>query len=330
MAHNLTVRENGFVEMAYFGDRPWHGLGQQIEDETIQTNAERFQAACGNDWNVETFPIFGLDGQGNSIPMSDYVQGVRRCDNGLILGSVGPAWQPLQNKNAFEWFQPFLDSGLARLVTGGSIDEGRQIWAMAEIKGGYAEIRDEDSVVNYLMLSNSHDGTTAVRVGFTPIRIVCQNTLRMATSSKASKLIRIKHGAKTQMRIDQLQGIVDLANQEFVATAAQFQAMAGKDINAADLKKYVRICLMGEKDATEIAESDTSTRMKNLIEQVCTLAVIGKGNEGKSVWDAYNGVTEYYNWVNGRNNNNRMKNLWFGTTQDKMADAFNAAMALVA
>ena len=110
-----------------------------------------------------------------------------------MLGVVGPRYTILQNQDAFKWFQPFLEAKEAALHTAGSLRGGSRIWVLAKLNREPLVIAQGDEVEKYLLLSHSHDGSLAVRVGFTPIRVVCQNTLSMAHNADASKLIRFKH-----------------------------------------------------------------------------------------------------------------------------------------
>src|SRR6516164_7898989 len=91
-----------------------------------------------------------------------------------------------------------------------------------------------------IRLSHGHDGSLAVRCGFTPIRVVCQNTLSMAHGSAASKLIRCKHTRDVHENLANIREVMNLANQEFEATADQHRLLARKSINQADLTKYVK------------------------------------------------------------------------------------------
>ena len=99
-----------------------------------------------------------------------------------MLGIVGPRFAVLQNKDAFGWFQPFLDAKEAALHTAGSLRGGSRIWVLAKLNRDPLVIAAGDEVEKFILLSHGHDGRLAVRGGFTPIRVVCQNTLRWRTA----------------------------------------------------------------------------------------------------------------------------------------------------
>src|SRR5262249_44118694 len=146
-----------------------------------------------------------------------------------------------------------------------------------------------DEVEKFILLSHGHDGSLAVRCGFSPVRVVCANTLAMAHGSDASRLIRVKHTRDIHENLANVREVMDLANQEFEATAEQYRRLARKSVNQADVRKYVKRVLKIE------SEEDISARSKNLIEEIVGLAETGRGNDLPSIrgtyWSAYNGVS---------------------------------------
>src|SRR5579871_4073541 len=184
MSHEVEKR-NGKAQMMYVGEVPWHGLGTRFE--TAPSLAEAIVAA-GLNWEVQKVALqtVGLNLDVPAMAMQ------RKSDN-KILGVVGKEWHPLQNSEAFEFFTPFVDEKQAEINTAGSLRGGQRIFVLAKIKRDPMEIVPGDAVEKYILLSNSHDGSQAVRVGFTPIRVVCANTLAMAIGDGASQLIRLRH-----------------------------------------------------------------------------------------------------------------------------------------
>jgi phage/plasmid-like protein (TIGR03299 family) len=181
-----------------------------------------------------------------------------------------------------------------------------------------------DEVEKFVLLSHSHDGSLAVRVGFSPIRVVCSNTLAMAHGSAASQLIRCKHTKDIQKNLENIRETMNLANQEFEATAEQYRLLARKSINQADLNKYIRRVLK--------VEDEPSTRMKNTIDEIIGLCESGKGNDLPSIkntlWSSYNGVTEWLSYQRGNNQNNRLNSLWFGDSANINKNALNTALEM--
>jgi phage/plasmid-like protein (TIGR03299 family) len=296
MAHEIET-------MAYFGRLPWHGLGTAL-DEADLYDWQSASKKAGLDWSVDLVPLLTADTQAKVTHRA-----VRRTSDGKVLGVVGPRYAPLQNRDAFGWFQPFLDAKEAALHTAGSLRGGSRIWVLAKLNRDPLVIAQGDEVEKYILLSHGHDGSLAVRAGFTPIRVVCQNTLSMAHGSDASKLIRVKHTKDVLENLANIREIMDLANAEFEATAEQYRLLARKSINQADLRKYVRRVL-------KIDEENPSTRSLNIVEEIVRLAETGRGNDLPSIrgtyWSAYNGVSEYLTYNRGRSEDNRLNSLWFG------------------
>lgn len=289
--------------MFYVNETPWHGLGNKLD--APPTVAEAIIQA-GLDWEVGLKNLQTVDGQ--PVPARATV----RKSDGSILGVVGPRYVPLQNQDAFGWFQPFVDSGLVNLHTAGSLHDGKKVWVLAEIMREPSVIAQGDEIAKFLTLSNSHDGTTAIRVGFTPIRIVCANTLAMAHSAKGSKLIRVRHTSSSRINLDNLREIMDTVNAEFEANADQFRFLASRNFNQSDVRKYVKAVLGVDK----VEDTDLPTRTKNNMEKILGLIENERQSFGSirgTWWAAYNGVNEYFNYNQGRNADNRLGSLWFGT-----------------
>lgn len=288
--------------MFYTGATPWHGLGEKLEE--APTISEAIEAS-GLNWEVGTKDLVTVDGQ--SVPARATY---RKSDNS-ILGVVGPRYVPLQNKSAFEWFQPFVDAGECSLHTGGSLSNGQKVWVLAQLNRDPSEIVSGDEVQKFILLSNSHDGTTAIRVGYTPIRVVCVNTLAFAHSHKESNLLRIRHTRSSKTALDNVRDIMDNINAQFEATAEQYRFLASRDFNQADVQKYVKVLLGVDKKAPE----DIKTRTQNILTEI--LATIEGPKQSMpgvrgTWWAAYNGFNEYLNYTKGRNTNNRLESLWFG------------------
>lgn len=313
MAHTIET-------MAFFGKTPWHGLGTKL-DETDLFSWEKASAKAGLDWTVELQDLQTMDG----ITVDH--KAVKRMTDNSILGVVGPRYVPLQNSEAFQWFQPFLEAKEVALHTVGSLKGGSRIWVLAKLQRDNLEIAKGDEVEKFILLSHSHDGSLAVRAGFTPIRVVCQNTLSMAhNASSSSKLIRIKHTKDVIKNLENIRNTMNVANSEFEATAEQYRALARKSISSNDLRKYINTVLKVEDDGEQ------STRSKNIVDEIIGYAESGMGNNLPSVkgtwWTAYNGVNEWLTYSRGNNTDNRLNSLWFGPNATTNKHALDTAIEL--
>jgi phage/plasmid-like protein (TIGR03299 family) len=294
-------------QMMYVGQTPWHSLGKQFIEAPSLDEAI---IAAGLDWKVVTEQVFSQAGE--ILP----ALATRRSSDSRILGVVGPKYTPLQNSEAFDFFKPFVEGGEAVIETAGSLRMGQRVFVLLKLKLDPMDIVKGDAVQKYVLLSNSHDGTLAVRVGFTPVRVVCSNTLAMAINSQASKLIRVRHTKNVVNNLESIREVMNLANAEFEATATQFRMLAAKEINQADLEKYVKLVFNTNKKLAE-AEGDVSTiNNKRIINAIQPLFEKGRGNDLPGVrgtlWAAYNGITEYLQYERGEDAQNRLDQMWFG------------------
>ena len=316
MAHEI---ENMF----YMNETPWHRLGTRVIE--IPTADEAIVAA-GLNWKVETKPLFMADG--TQVPNKAVV---RDSDNS-VLGVVGENYQPLQNKDAFNFFNPFVESGLATFETAGSLRQGKRVWILAKINKDPMTIVSNDIVEKYVLLAHGHDGLMSVRVGFTPIRVVCANTLAMSISDSGSALLRVKHTKNLQDNLDKVAQIMNLANQKFEATAEQYRFLASREINAKDLEKYVKLVFVGPK--YEQMEAEGLTPARDVLPKVIQLFENGRGNSMLGVrgtaWAAYNAVNEYLGYERGADEQSRLDKMWFGDSANLNKKALDVALAMVA
>lgn len=298
---------------------PWHGIGKQVSED-ITTNQAIVEA--GLDWRVDMVPLYtgkpGLvDPQGNPITVADLeapAKATIRSDTGEILGVVGNRFHPLQNPDAFKFFDQFLDAGEATLEVAGALCGGKRIFILAKIKRDPMQIVSDDIVEKYILLAHAHDGTLSVHAGLTPIRVVCMNTLRLALSDRESQLIRIRHTARVNENLDLVKETINVADAKFEATAEQYRFLTTREVNQADLERYVRRVFVPGQD-----ENDDETG-KRIVNNVTPLFEEGMGNNIAGVrgtwWAAYNAVTQYLTYNRGKDAGKRLNQTWFGSGAD--------------
>jgi phage/plasmid-like protein (TIGR03299 family) len=283
--------------MMYVGKTPWHGLGVALEQPP--TAAEAI-AAAGLQWEVEKQDIYLEEGE---EPIEDWSAVVRQ-DTEAVLGVVGNTWRPLQNEEAFAFFDPFIQAGAAQYHTAGSLKEGRYVWVLAKLAGDPMQVAKDDLVERYLLLSNSHDGKAAINVRFTPVRVVCWNTLTMAESDNASPFLRIRHKGNVQDTLRHVQGVVDVTNRTFAATLEQYRFLASRQVE--NLQQYIVDVLQVTLDPE---------RPPRAIEPIMALFEEGRGQDNKAIrgtyWAAYNAVTEFVDHQRGRDAS-RLHAAWYG------------------
>jgi len=304
-------------QMMFVGATPWHGLGNKLDEAPTISEAI---AAAGLDWEVGLKDLVTTDGQ--PVP----ARATYRKTDDSILGVVGPRYTPLQNDAAFNWFQPFLDAGECNLHTAGSLHNGQKVWVLAQLNRDNSEIVKGDEVGKFILLSNSHDGTTAIRVGYTPIRVVCANTMAVAHSKgSGSKLIRIRHTASSKVNLENVRDIMDNINAEFDATAEQYRFLASKNFNQADVRRYVKVMLNIEGTPDEQIKTRTRNIMDDILATIEGPKQSMPGVKG-TYWAAYNGFNEFLNYTKGRTADNRIDSLWFGLNANDNAKALQTAV----
>ena len=170
-----------------------------------------------------------------------------------------------------------------------------------------------DDVLKYLLLSNGHDGLVSVKVGFTPQRVVCMNTLRAAHQHSASRLLRVKHTQRVNETLLEVRDVINVVDREFEATAEQYRLLSKHQVNAKDLDRYVRV-VFGLPEKAE--GSEEKQKGDRVVSKIIPLFEKGRGNDMPGVrgtlWAAYNSVTEFLTHGRGRSEETRIDSLWFG------------------
>src|SRR6056300_1455706 len=172
--------------MAYAGKVPWHGLGVPVSNDL--TPAQMMEKA-GLDWKVRELESF-VDFDGKRLPTGQ--KSLIRETDGRILTNVGENWNPVQNEKAFEFFSEYVMAGDMEMHTAGSLKDGQMVWALAKVKDSF-EILGGDRVDSYLLFSNPHQYGKSIDIRFTPIRVVCNNTLTFSLESKAERSVCVGH-----------------------------------------------------------------------------------------------------------------------------------------
>lgn len=234
MAHELEI-VNGKASMFYAGDTPWHGLGTRVDE--VLTAAEALTAG-GLDWTVDKVPAWDRLADGTFVQVPGRFH-IRRSSDDKILGAVGGDYNPIQNVEAFEFFDALVDSGEAKYETAGSLFGGKKIWLTAKIGDGF-QVCGED-YLGYLLISTTHDGSRAFTAATTFIRVVCNNTETMAMN-----------GAKTKWTLHHKQTLAGRVQE-----ARDSLAMTHKAIDAFDVEVQRLIQVQVDADKFKaIIESD--------------------------------------------------------------------------
>lgn len=230
---------------------PWAKLGTQVEE--AQTSADALRLA-GLDWTVEQRPVYL---EGTDIPIPNYKANVRDRD-GTVLGIVTDRYQVIQNTEAFAWTDALI-GGDVRYETAGSLKDGRKIWLLAKMP--MAKVAGDD-VEPYLCFANTHDGSGAVKVCMTPIRVVCQNTLNLALST-AKRSWSMKHTGNIADRLHEAQITLELAERYMVCLDGQAQQLANVTVTDEKLERILADMFPCDPDKDTERKKNTVRALKD-------------------------------------------------------------------
>ncbi len=317
MSHNLN-EVNGVVSMMYVGETPWHKLGTKLDSPATASEAIK---ASGLGFHVEKMDLRTkfLD-----LPVRDHFATVR-TDTMQVLGVVGKRYTPIQNKDAFSTFDALVGEGQAIYHTAGALGLGERIWILAKLPD-YIRVNGDDIVEKFLLLTNTHDGSSTVSVKLTPIRVVCENTLTVALSGTEQE-VRIRHTSQASEKLQQAHEILGLSNKLFSVLGTYFTDMSYKMLSTILFNQYVH-------KVFPLAKSEPhSFYVKKIHKKVLELHEAGIGSDMArgTLWGAYNAITEYvdHHRLQSKNDSTRLKSMWYGSGDTIKKKAFNMALEML-
>jgi phage/plasmid-like protein (TIGR03299 family) len=312
--------------MAYAGELPWHGLGKPVPNDLTP---RQMLKAAGLDWNVEKVPAYiNLPTQidGEIIPLSHPIPHcalVRNTDQ-KILDIVTSNWNPLQNEEAFDFFKDFVMKGDMEMHTAGSLKGGQLVWALARVKESFFVGRKKDEVQSHLLFTNPHQFGKAIDIRFTPVRVVCWNTLSLALGAKGITVDQqvVKSTHRQPFNAERVMLTLGLAHEllEQYKDAATF--IAKKRFTDPTLNDYFRELFPkngGNKD-----EESISRNHQQALGVINTMP--GADMEPGTWWQSFNAVTYMTDHVMGRSVETRLDSAWFGSNRSLKSKALNLAV----
>ncbi len=305
--------------MAYAGELPWHGLGTEVSNDL--TPAQMMQKA-GVDWKVHEVESFiEFNGQRKKTGQKSLV----RETDGRILTNVGEGWNPVQNEAAFEFFSEFVLAGDMEMHTAGSLRDGEYVWALAKVKESF-DIFGEDRVDSYLLFSNPHKYGKSIDVRFTPIRVVCNNTLTLSLNQDSKNGVRLSH--RTQFNPEMVKETLGLAHEKFAKYKEMAEFLGTRKVTAESLIQYYNT-VFPNTSRTEMAKEVKQYEDLSRNAKLCYDALeVQPGAEfaAGTWWQAFNSVTFITDHVQGRNADNRLHSQWFGQNQARKVIAAEKAV----
>jgi phage/plasmid-like protein (TIGR03299 family) len=224
--------------MFYTRETPWHGLGVRVEEAPASADALRM---AGLDWEVLQESIFTDAGD----QIAGYKANVRSTDK-KVLGVVTDRYKVIQNSEAFAFTDELLGSGV-RYETAGSLADGKKVWLLARLPREY--IIGGERISPYLVFSNTHDGSGAVRVAVTPVRVVCNNTLNLALDT-AKRSWSMIHTGDIKGKIQEARDTLFMAEDYMDNLGKEFECLRKIQMSDEQVREYIELILPLEKNAT--------------------------------------------------------------------------------
>jgi phage/plasmid-like protein (TIGR03299 family) len=331
MAHNLNFN-NRTGKYSFFSvkEKAWHNLGQVVQEYPTSEEAIKF---AGLDYEVEKSPLFtkgaGIIENSNGIEMidselevSNYFANIR-TDNNTVLGVVGKDYQIVQNREAFSFFDSIVGGNNGILYeTAGALGNGERIFITAKLPDYIRVGNGDDITEKYIFLTTSHDGSGSITAAFTPVRIVCQNTLN-ASLKNMSNVVRIRHTAGAKQRLDDAHKVMGLANKLSNELESTFNHWANIKVGDDEMKRLIQLALCPNKETLNHLQKgnfdDVSTVFKNTVDDAFAYAMISESQQMDTtkgtLFGAYNAVTGYFQNVrNYKDNEAKLQSIVLGGT----------------
>jgi phage/plasmid-like protein (TIGR03299 family) len=334
MSHAIT-NTNGKNEIAYVGETPWHGLGQELK---AGADLQTWLIAAGMDWKIQRSKVRYVVAPAinESIPMDlrEWPQQhvLFRSDTKTPLGMVSDHYKPVQPRQVLEFMDNLCKYNGFTMETAGTLKGGAVYWALAQV-GEQDTLVGGDKIRGYALLSTSADGTRRTEAKFTTVRVVCNNTLNMSDREKGQAAVCISHRShfdaatvKTDL------GLVHSSFEQFMVSARQ---LADRKLNQKEATDFVLNLLNGE-DYKKYDEAQRQDALSNKHAKAIQVLYYGAGKGAAldssrgTAWGLVNAVTEYVDHhYPARSDENRLQSAWFGANERLKNSALQQALALV-
>ena len=306
MAHEIET-------MAWAGETPWHGLGVEVHNDLTP---DQMLVKAGLDWTVEKHPTFAVI---NDEPVVTPSQALVRSSDNKVLTMVSDDWNPVQNHEAFEFFNEFVMEGDMEMHTAGSLKGGQMVWALAKVKDSF-EILGGDKVESYLLFSNPHQYGRGIDIRFTPIRVVCNNTLTLSLNANSEHMVKLNHRRKFDA--DLVKSTLGIASNKLNEYKEMSEFLASKFYKKDSVEKYFMDVF------PSLSKKDNSVMSRSAEEAYAVLetqpgAEFGRG----SWWQAFNATTFATDHLLGNSSETRLQSAWYGANRQRKLVALEKAVA---
>ena len=299
--------------MAYAGEVPWHTLGTKVEGDLAPVE---FMKEAGLDWNVVSVPAYA-DFNGKKIH-SGHEMLIRESD-GTPLTMITGAWNPVQNADAFEFFGDFCEAGAMTMETAGSLRGGQWVWVLAKSTESFSLFGGDD-VDSYLLFSNPHIYGRGIDIQFTPVRVVCNNTLNLSLNTASKNQVRFNH--RRVFDAELAKDMLGLATDKMDKFRNMAVFLGSKSYKDEIVKEYFDEIFPGysKKDVKDKDPSKNAVRAFEVIE-----TQPGAEYAPNSWWQAFNASTYMIDHEIGRTEESRLTSNWYGANKQLKVKALEKA-----
>jgi phage/plasmid-like protein (TIGR03299 family) len=300
--------------MAYAGELPWHGLGVKVIDDLTP---EQMMQKAGVDWSVEKQDL--ITSGGSTVSNK---QALVRSSDGSVLDVVGKGWNPVQNADAFNFFEEYVRAGDMQMHTAGSLNDGKMVWALAKANESF-ELFNGDVTENYFLFSNPHEFGKAIDIRMTPIRVVCNNTLTLSLSQSSDAMLKVNH--RKEFDVAEVKETLGIAKEKMEQYKSMAEFLGSKRYTSENIVEYFNEVFGSvAKEKVDGVTPFTSNNAKNAMEYLDTQP--GANFAQGSFWNAFNTVTYMTDHVQGRSNDGRMTSSWYGRNRRVKLKALDKAL----
>lgn len=322
MSHDLSIRQDGYVEMAYAGEKPWHGLGQSLRDGAP---IEEWEQAAGMDWRIKRSRVRFATAADSPMEIDESNHVLFRSDTNAPLSIVSPTFKIVQPKQTLEFFRDLVESAGYQLNTAGVLKGGRKFWAQAT-NGMEDNIVGNDVVKARLLIATSCDGSMATIVKNVAERVVCANTLAMAMS-EGGQMVKVSHRSKFDAT--QVKGKLGISVEDFEQFIARARLLASASMDIEVAEQFLQPLF--ELTPDDVAEGGRKLNGYNKVLDLFKGAGRGANLAGVqgTAWGLVNAVTEFVDHHRGNagtTRDNRLDYAWFGAGDALKTQAFDKAV----
>ncbi len=334
MAHEIGEHD----KVVLHKEKAWHGLGIVVENAPTPTEALRITEM---DWEVEQWQL--LARKNLTTTTCKLVANVR-TDTKEVLGVVSPGYELIQNKALAEFCESLAEQNdTVKVESAGSIRNGAKVWFL--LKGECFTVRDTDMVTPYILVSNGHDGMTALRCTPTMIRVVCSNTLHMVIPEREGRKLVVdgytaRHIGDIKSKVNEAKAALKLYGRSLDTNRAMIDSLAAKDVSREAIQKFFLESYTHDFGA--IAETPTTTVEKNArnraldsFSKFATRFDKERDIAGASAWNALNSYTgwlQHDKTVSLKDptaaNERKMGSVLFGVNAERGVHAMQLALSM--